>query len=132
MVSFILVPVVVQRGRPSGVRVSGISGKPPLRLGISNREGSRDSIVEHIRQQHAPQKGFVEPLVRSAIVGVIALVAIGMGLPNWLAIAGLLVASALAGVERHGLTSDAVYWAISNYLVAITASKLAHLIIIGM
>jgi hypothetical protein len=66
-------------------------------------------------------------------VGVITLAEVGMGLPNWLAIAGLLVASALAGVERHGLTSDAVYWwAISNYLVAITASKLAHLMIIGM
>jgi hypothetical protein len=84
-----------------------------------------------MRQQHALPKGFVEPLVRSAIVGVIALAAVGMGLPNWLAITGLLVASALAGLERHGLTSDAVYWAISNYLVAIAASKLAHLIIIG-
>ena len=56
-------------------------------------------------------------------MGVITLAAVGIGLPNWLAIAGLLVASALAGVERHGLTSDAVYWAISNYLVAITATK---------
>jgi len=55
-----------------------------------------------------------------------------MGLSNWLSIAGLLVASALAGVERHGLTYDAVYWAISNYLVAIAASKLAHLMIIGI
>jgi hypothetical protein len=88
--------------------------------------------VEPTRQQRAPQKGFIEPLVRSAILGVITLAAVGMGLPNWLAIAGLLVASALAGVERHGLTSAAVYWAISNYLVAITASKLAHLLIIGM
>ena len=65
-------------------------------------------------------------------MGAIALAAVGMGLPNWLAIAGLLVASALAGVERHGLTSAPVYWAISNYLVAIAASKLAHLMIIGM
>ena len=86
----------------------------------------------HTRQQGAPQKGFIEPLVRSAILGAIALAAVGMGLPNWLAITGLLVASALAGVERHGLTSSAVYWAISNYLVAIAASKLAHLMIIGM
>ena len=88
--------------------------------------------MEHTSQQRAPQKGFIEPLVRSAILGVITLAAVGMGLPNGLAIAGLLVASALAGVERHGLTSAAVYWAISNYLVAITASKLAHLLIIGM
>jgi hypothetical protein len=88
--------------------------------------------MEHTRQQGAPQKGFIEPLVRSAILGAIALAAVGMGLPNWLAIAGLLVASALAGVERHGLTYDAVYWAISNYLVAIAASKLAHLMIIGI
>jgi len=34
-------------------------------------------------------------------VGVITLAAVEMGLPNWLAIAGLPVASALAGVERH-------------------------------
>jgi hypothetical protein len=88
--------------------------------------------MEHTRQQGAPLKGFIEPLVRSAILGAIALAAVGMGLPNWLAITGLLVASALAGVERHGLTSAAVYWAISNYLVAIAASKLAHLMIIGM
>jgi hypothetical protein len=33
---------------------------------------------------------------------------------------------------RIGITSSAVYWAISNYLVAIAASKLAHLMIIGM
>jgi hypothetical protein len=88
--------------------------------------------MEHTSQQRAPQKGFIEPIARSAILGVIALAAVGMSLPNWLAIAGLLGASALAGVERHGLTADAVYWAISNYLVAITASKLAHLMIIGM
>lgn len=43
-------------------------------------------------------------------MGVIALEAVEMGLPNWLSVAGLLVASALAGVERHGLTYDAVYW----------------------
>jgi hypothetical protein len=86
----------------------------------------------HTSQQRAPQKGFIEPIARSAILGVIALAAVGMSLPNWLAIAGLLGASALAGVERHGLTADAVYWAISNYLVAITASKLAHLVIIEM
>ena len=65
-------------------------------------------------------------------MGVIALAAVRMGLPNWLAIAGLLVASALAGVECHGLASGAVYWAISNYLVTIAAGKLAHLMIIGM
>jgi hypothetical protein len=65
-------------------------------------------------------------------VGAIALAMVRMGLPNWLTITGLLVASALAGVERHGLTSDAVYWAISNYLVAIAASKLTHLMIIGV
>jgi hypothetical protein len=88
--------------------------------------------MEHTRQQGAPLKGFIEPLVRSAILGAIALIAIRMGLPNWLAITGLLVASALAGMECHGLTSSAVYWAISNYLVAIAASKLAHLMIIGM
>ena len=88
--------------------------------------------MEPTKQQRAPRKGVIEPFVRSAILGAITLAAVGMGLPNWLAIAGLLVASALAGVERHGLTSDAVYWAISNYLVAIATSKLAHLIIIGI
>ena len=79
-----------------------------------------------------PHKELVEFVGSGGAWGLIAFVAVGFGLSNWLAIFALLGVSAVAGIERYGLASRAISCAISHYLIAITASKLAHLTIIAM
>ncbi|MGR0185460.1 hypothetical protein [Azospirillum aestuarii] len=59
--------------------------------------------------------------------GLIAFIAVGVGLSNWLAIFALLGISAIAGIERQGLCSRAIGWAFIHYMIAIATSKLAHL-----
>jgi hypothetical protein len=82
-------------------------------------------------RRDTPQKELLGVVGSGGAWGLIAFVAVGFGLSNWLAIFALLGVSAVAGIERHGLNASAINSAVSHYLIAIAASKLAHLALIA-
>ncbi len=85
-----------------------------------------------LMQRNTSHKELMEFIGSGGGWGLIAFIAVGVGLSNWLAIFALFGVSAIAGIERQGLRSEAINWSFIHYVIAIATSKLAHLTLLAV